>query len=264
MDRSLSLQKDQVQRADRKSRLSYADKQLTNLDRAYGRMLQASIEQPASSGAREHLGTRLDDNFFDMLALQRQTVELKKKQASPDGISVPDAEDDWLPGGAPQHDAEDAQPELVPQPLATQGPAAVAWKLVTEAQCAEEQIDAMASFALSLQKRFDHRPNKTPHVLPVASATGNHRAAWLGGGGVGKTRTLSTVVEPMAVAYFGEQSYLAKAQSNRAAQNLGPRGRTIHASSGLLMSDSLQTARLRLTAQAQRSWTASQARWAST
>ena len=77
----------------------------------------------------------------------------------------------------------------------------------------------------------------------MASATGNHIAVWLGGGGVGKTRTLSKVVEPMATTYFGKQGYLGKAQSNRAAQNLGPRGRTMHSSNGLLMSDFLQTAR---------------------
>eukprot|EP00959_Pyramimonas_sp_CCMP1952_P182924 3825089-Pyramimonas_sp.AAC.1 len=64
-----------------------------------------------------------------------------------------------------------------------QGPAAVAWKLVTDAECAEGQIDAVALFALSLQKRFDGRPDKTTHLLSVVSATGNHRAIWLGGGG---------------------------------------------------------------------------------
>ncbi len=248
----LALQKDRLERLGRKSRLSYADKQLKNLDRAYGGMLQASFAQPASSGSREQLGTRLDNDFVDMLDLQRQNIALQKKQASPDGVTVPDAEDDWLPRGAPQPDAEDAQPELVPQPLAMQGPAAVAWNLVSSAQCTEEQIDAVALFALSLQKRFDGRPDKTTHMLPVATATGNHRAVWLGGGGVGKTRTLSKVVEPMAITYFGKQGYLGKAQSNHAAQNLGPRGRTIHASNGLLMSDSLQTARLRLMPQTQK------------
>eukprot|EP00959_Pyramimonas_sp_CCMP1952_P155982 3262602-Pyramimonas_sp.AAC.1 len=64
-----------------------------------------------------------------------------------------------------------------------QGPAAVAWKLVTDAECTEGQIDAVALFALSLQKRFDGGPDKTTHLLPAASATGNHRAIWLGGGG---------------------------------------------------------------------------------
>ncbi len=53
------------------------------------------------------------------------------------------------------------------------------------------------------------------------------------------------------MTFFGPEGYSATAQSNQAAQNLGPRGRTLHAASGLLMTDSLQTARLRLNAQAQ-------------
>ena len=136
----LALQQDHLQRLNQKGRLSYADKQLENLNRAYGGMLQASFAQPATSGARDHLGTRLDESSSDMLALQRQTIALQKKQASPDGETLPDAAGDWLPSGAPQPAAEDAQPELVPQPLAMQGPAAVAWKLVTDAGCTEEQL----------------------------------------------------------------------------------------------------------------------------
>ena len=128
----------------------------------------------------------------------------------------------------------------------------VAWQLVKDAQCTEEQIDAVALLALALQKRFDARPDKNTHFLPVATADNSHRAVWLGGGGVGKTHTLTQVVEPLAVAYFGEASYAAAAQSNHAAQNLGPRGRTLHTANGLLMTDSLQTARLRLNPQTQK------------
>ena len=86
----------------------------------------------------------------------------------------------------------------------------------------------------------------------MAIAANNHRAIWLGGGGVGKTRTLSMVVQPLAETYFGSDGYCATAQSNHAAQNLGSRGRTLHAANGLLMTDSLQTARLRCNAQTQR------------
>ena len=50
----------------------------------------------------------------------------------------------------------------------------------------------------------------------------------------------------------GPRGYLPAAQSNHAAQNLGPRGRTLHSCNGLLMTDSLQTARLRLNAQTQK------------
>ena len=86
----------------------------------------------------------------------------------------------------------------------------------------------------------------------MVSATGYHRAVWLGGGGVGKTRTLSMVVQPLAETYFGPEGYCATAQSNHAAQNLGNRGRTLHAANGLLMTDSLQTARLRCNAETQK------------
>ena len=104
----------------------------------------------------------------------------------------------------------------------------------------------MALIALCLQKRFDKRPDKTSHMLPASAVQpgGNHRAVWLGGGGVGKTWTLQKVVEPLAVTFFGNNGYAAAAQSNHAAQNLGARGRTLHSANGLLMTDSLQTARL--------------------
>ena len=51
---------------------------------------------------------------------------------------------------------------------------------------------------------------------------------------------------------LGESGYAAAAQSNHAAQNLGPRGRTLHSANGLLMIDSLQTARLRLNPRTQK------------
>ena len=133
-----------------------------------------------------------------------------------------------------------------------QGPAAVALHLLKENQCTEEQIDAVALLAFSMQKRFDARPNKQSILLPVATAANNHRALWLGGGGVGKTRTLIKVVQPLAETFFGPDGYGAAAQSNHAAQNLGSKGRTLHSANGLLQSDSLQTARLRLNPQTQK------------
>ena len=95
-----------------------------------------------------------------------------------------------------------------------------------------------------LQQRFNNRPDKSSVRLPVATATGNHEALWLGGGGVGKTRTLKEVVEPRAVCYFGPNGYLPTAQANHAAQQLGPRGRTMHSVNGLLAVSSLVTSRL--------------------
>ncbi len=45
---------------------------------------------------------------------------------------------------------------------------------------------------------------------------------------------------------------MATAQSNHAARNLGSRGRTIHAANGLLMTDSLETDRVRPNRQTQK------------
>ena len=140
----------------------------------------------------------------------------------------------------------------MPLSLAMQGPGACAWQLVTETQCTEEQIDAVALLALSMQKRFDARPEKSSILLPVATPTNNHRAVWLGGGGVGKTRTLSMVVQPLAETFFGPDGYNAASQSNHAAQDLGSKGRTLHAANGLIQNDSQQTARLRLNPQTQK------------
>ena len=145
---------------------------------------------------------------------------------------------------------------LVDLPLTQQGPAVYARKLIEDARSTEEQITAIAGFVRDFQKRWEARSDKTTHVLKgadtAAAAAGNHRVVWLGGGGVGKTRTLKLVVEPLAIAFFGEDGYLATAQSNHAAHNLGPRGRTIHAAIGLLATDSMQTARLRLNAASQK------------
>jgi hypothetical protein len=193
-------------------------------------------------------GFAYKENVQDRLAFQRASINLAKKQQTEDEVVVDDAAN----SGALQPATEEQTPQWVPLALAMQGPGAVAWALITEASCTEEQIDAIALLANSLQKRFDARPDKSSHLLPVAAPQGNHRAVWLGGGGVGKTRTLQKVVEPLAVTYFGEDGYSATAQANQAAQNLGPRGRTIHSANGLLATSSMQTAKLRLNAQSRK------------
>jgi len=144
---------------------------------------------------------------------------------------------------------------VVDLPLAQQGPAAVARRLLEDARCTEEQITAVAGLARDLEIAWETRANKESHMFTgtdLAKAAGNHRAVWLGGGGVGKTRTLKLVVEPLAITFFGRGGYLATAQSNHAAHNLGPRGRTIHAANGLLAMDSMQTAKLRLNSTSQK------------
>ena len=140
-----------------------------------------------------------------MFALQKSTIELAKKQEAVEceGDGCDDQEDFNIPSGAPQP----AEPQWVPLSLANQGPAAVALKLLTDAECTEEQIDAVALMALAMQNRFEARPDKSTILLPVAASSNNHRSLWLGGGGVGKTFTLNNVVQPLAETYFGPDGY---------------------------------------------------------
>ena len=243
------LQQQDIASISTKTRKSQADLDLKHLAETYDTLLSQNFgfKATAASGAVQGYGKA----HQDMVALQKKTIALAKKQAG-DAKAEEDGETagdhDSIASGA----AQPAAPELVPLPLAMRGPAAVALKLLKDAKCTEEQMDAVALLALSLQRRFDARPDKSTVRLPVATAANNHRAVWLGGGGVGKTRTLSMVVQPLAETYFGPDGYCATAQSNHAAQNLGSRGRTLHAANGLLMADSLQTARLRCNAQTQR------------
>ena len=168
---------------------------------------------------------------------------LKRQEVFQNDAEESDDPDDFnMPSGA----AQPAEPQLVPLALANQGPAAVALQLLTDAGSTEEQIDAVALIALSMQKRFETRPDKSSILLPVATSSGNHRALWLGGGGVGKTFTLNNVVQPLAETFFGPAGYCATAHANHAAQNLGSKGRTLYSANGLLTTDSLKTARLQL------------------
>ena len=192
----LAMQQRSLEAIQLKSRKSKADKDLLKLDETYGDMLQQSFAFTAVQTA-SLLGMHFKDQFADRLALQKQSIALAKKQLNANEVTVDDSGDAWLPAGdpsnAPQLAAEERDVEVVPLPLALQGPGAVAWKLLQDASCTEEQIDAVALLALSLQKRFDARPDKKTHLCPVATPDNNHRAVWLGGGGVGKTRTLSKV-----------------------------------------------------------------------
>ena len=152
----IALQQSDLQNLQSKRRLSAADKQLKNLDRAYGSMLKQNFTKRVD-GNHVH-GISFQDKFADMVALQNQSIKLMKQQAAPDddngdgtasACQPGDADDAWLP--APPADP-DQQTKVVPLPLALQGPAATAWQLVTDAECTEEQIDAVALLALDLQK----------------------------------------------------------------------------------------------------------------
>jgi hypothetical protein len=243
---SMCLQQEALASLPSQTRKSQGDMDLKALDDTYASLLQQDLGMDPEETDLELRG--FGKRHSHMIALQKKTIALAKKQqgnaANPDQEDTGDA---WLPSRA----AQPAEPELVPLPLAMQGPAAVALKLLTDADCTEEQMDAVALLALFLQKRFDARPDKSTVLLPVATSTNSHRAVWLGGGGVGKTRTLCMVLQPLAETLFGPSGYSAAAQSNHAAQNLGSRGRTLLSASGLLMTDSLQTARLRLNPQSQ-------------
>ena len=205
-----------------KKRKSKTDKELLLLDDSYGDMLRAQSFAFAAVQADSLLGMHFKDDFAGRLALQKQSIALAKKQLNAGDVTIDDSGDAWMPNSGYKQDEEERDVEVVPLPLALKGPGAVAWKLLQDASCTEDQIDAVALLALSLQKRFDARPDKKTLLCPVATPDNNHRAVWLGGGGVGKTHTLIKVVEPLSLTFFGPNGYLPTAQSNHAAQNLGP------------------------------------------
>ena len=241
---SLCFQEADVAALDTKKRKSKSDVSVRALHNTYASLLQQdfSLESKAQMLSTHGFGK----SAKQMIALQKCTIELAKKQEAPDDDAN---EDDF---NMPSSASQPAEPQLVPVSLANQGPAVVALKLLTDSSRTEEQIDAVALVALSMQKRFEKRPDKSSNRLPVATSSNNHRALWLGGGGVGKTDTLLQVVEPLAETYFGPEGYCATAHANAAAQNLGAKGRTLYSANGLLMRDSLQTARLDLKPQTQK------------
>ena len=243
---SLCLQQDCLAALDIKKRKSKSDLDLKALDETYCALLRHNVAMDAAApDLRQH---GFPKEASSMISLQKRNIELAKKQQSTEPEAPEEEDEASMFSGASQP----AEAEWVPLPLAQQGPAVVAWKLLTDAECTKEQIDAVSLLAHSLQKRFEARPDKSTLLLPLASAANNHRAVWLGGGGVGKTRTLSKVVQPLAETFFGPNGYSATAQSNHAAQNLGSKGRTMHSANGLLLTDSMKTARLRLNSQTQK------------
>ena len=209
---AIAFQHERLQELESKARLSHEDEQMQDVESIYGAMIREH-RGLSESGARHSTGLTYNDDFHDMIALQKQNIALAKGRL--DDCDEPAGAE--ASSGAPQPASDDQLPILVPLPLAMQGPGKAAWKLVTDAECTGEQTDAVALLALSMEKRFVSRTDKTTHRLPVATAQNNHRVVWLGGGGVGKTRTLCKVVEPLALTYYGPHGYLAEAQSNYAA-----------------------------------------------
>ena len=245
---SLCFQEEDLANLAHKTRKSQSDVDMQSLEATYSAMLKHDFANTAGTNETKVRGFG-HDSFKVRLALQKKNIQLAKKLQNEGAAAEDDGGAFQAAEGDPEHDSgafQPAVPEIVPLEMAMQGPKVVALDLVDKAKCTEEQTDAVALLTLSLQRRFDERPDKTTFKLPVATPDNNHRAIWLGGGGCGKTRTLEKVVEPLAEVYFGTLGYSAAASSNAAAQNLGDRGRTLHNANGLLFGDSLQTARLRL------------------
>ena len=249
----IALQVATIEASHEKIKKSHVDKQLMVLHDAYAPMLGQSFAlRQESRLSQAHRTDRLPiipiEKFRQMLSMQKSSIALAKTQ---------EAQMEDMEGHSDIRDADITDPDVavVDLPLAQKRPAAVARYLVEDAQCTEEQITAIAGLVRDLQKAWNVRADKSTHMFigdDVAGTSGNHRVIWLGGGGVGKTRTLKRVVEPLATTFFGSDGYLATAQSNHAAHNLGVRGRTIHSANGLLAMDSLLTAKLRLNSGAQK------------
>ena len=245
---SLCFQEADLDALDSKKRKSKSDENLRTLHHTYASLLQQNFGLGSAAKIPAKHGFGKDAQR--MFALQRSTIELAKKQEATAKDEDDDDDEDCF--NMRSSATQSAEPQWVPLSLASQGPAAVALKLLQDAQCTEEQTDAVALMALPMQKRFEKRPDKSSILLPVATAADNHRALWLGGGGVGKTYTLNSVVQPLAETFFGPDGYCATAHANHAAQNLGPKGRTLYSANGLLMTDSLKTSQLGLKPQTQK------------
>ena len=141
---SMALQQYAIQKQS--VRMSREQKELKGLDAVYSPMLRQTLSKPAHAPNME--GFRFGQQHAQRLALQTCRINLLKKDQ---GGDADHADEPLEVSGAP---TEEPEAILVPLPLILQGPAAVAWKLRTDAQSTEEQIDAVALLALSLQKVF--------------------------------------------------------------------------------------------------------------
>ena len=103
-------------------------------------------------------------------------------------------------GGAPQPVADDARPRLVPVPDAMKGPKVVAWNLAREANCTDEQIDAVAL-----------RLTAGEHVALV----GEHLRA-------GRQQLRVLRVTPLQRSQLGPRMYAPSSTAGRPAHLLSP------------------------------------------
>ena len=120
---------------------------------------------------------------------------------------------------------------IVPCADIAKGPSYVAWRLLQQACCTEEQVDAIALVAQCMQRQWTNRTDVAQFMLPPVSIKDNCRILFTGGGGCGKTYIINNVLRPLVETFYGRDSFVAQCSSNAGARLL--KGRTIHASTGL-------------------------------
>ena len=151
-------------RAGKKDRQSEADKELLRWELAYGDLLtkrrgfsdaDAAERNPALAGVQRREACQA------ALEVQRSRVKLSKlNQSQRQELSSP-AE------VVPMERDMNATSAIVPMQEAMRGPAACAWRLLQEAECTQEQIDAVALVALALEKQFRARPDSESPLLSI-------------------------------------------------------------------------------------------------
>ena len=127
-------------------------------------------------------------------------------------------------------------------PLAWQGPARYAQRLMHKFPFNEEQINLIALLVLPLEKAWQNRHQKETYQLP--HGLGLSRVLLVGGGGCGRTTIVLKVMKPLLLVYFGHNGVQLAAPSNKAARLI--EGKTVHNLVGLKKGDSLKTYDLNL------------------
>ena len=175
-----------------------------------------------------------------------------KKQSSTDLDDVVDDEgDSWLPAGASQPAEAEGSATIVPLTLALQRPATYAWHLFI---CCSLHINSRSMQWLCWRWTYrsaptQYRTKQRTNTQWRNRTTTTEQYGWVAEV-LEKTHTLKLVVEPLTITYFGENGHSVTTPSNQTAHNIGPRGRTMHSANEFIMTDYLQTARLKLNAQA--------------
>ena len=138
------------------------------------------------------------------------------------------------------------------------GPRQVGWKLCQAAELNADQKRAVALVVQPMQAAWEKaldaaeltsrnaareaRVEEARKLLPLVGAL--VRLLLVGGGGCGKTRIFNKVLVPLLEEFYGPQSVMKEASSNKAARLL--HGKTMHAANKLTGNSSLRTVHLRL------------------